>query len=112
MPVGSAGGASAFGGRDSTLGSSAEAAPAARRELDFDARYSSSSAWLASAASDGGAPLLVVRAARVLDVEKGAHHAPGEVVVRGDRIVSVGPAGDTTVSARVVDLGDRTLLPG
>ena len=112
MPVGSAGGASAFGGRDSTLGSSAEAAPAARRELDFDARYSSSSAWLASAASDGGAPLLVVRAARVLDVEKGAHHAPGEVVVRGDRIVSVGPAGDTPVSARVVDLGDRTLLPG
>ena len=56
--------------------------------------------------------LVVVRAARVLDVEKGAYYAPGQVVVKGELIESVGLAGALPQGAALVDLGDRTLLPG
>ena len=54
--------------------------------------------------------LVVVKAARLLDVKTGAYVSNPVVVVRGDRIESLGtkiPPG-----AAVVDLGDRTLLPG
>jgi imidazolonepropionase-like amidohydrolase len=37
---------------------------------------------------------------------------PGEVLVRGDRIVEVGTSVKRPAGAEVVDLGDRTLLPG
>ena len=54
--------------------------------------------------------VVAVRAARLLDVRAGRYVDHPVVVVRGDRIESVG----TTVPAGVpvVDLGDRTLLPG
>jgi len=53
---------------------------------------------------------IAVKAARLLDVKSGAYVADPVVVVRADRIESVGtkvPPGTT-----LVDLGDRTLLPG
>jgi imidazolonepropionase-like amidohydrolase len=60
------------------------------------------------AASEG--PVLAVRAARLLDVRGGRYVEGAVVVVRGNRIESIGtslPAG-----AKVIDLGPRTLLPG
>jgi imidazolonepropionase-like amidohydrolase len=37
---------------------------------------------------------------------------PGEVLVEGERIVEVGPSVKRPAGAEVIDLGDRTLLPG
>lgn len=53
---------------------------------------------------------IVIKAARMLDVKTGAYVANPIVVVKGDRVESVG--GSTPAGARVIDLGDRTLLPG
>jgi imidazolonepropionase-like amidohydrolase len=54
--------------------------------------------------------VLVVKAARLLDVKTGAYVANPVVVVKGDRVESVG--GAPPAGAKVIDLGDRTLLPG
>ena len=56
--------------------------------------------------------VIVLRAARLLDVETGRMLAPGEVLVRGDRIAEVGTAVKRPTGAEFIDLGDRTLLPG
>jgi imidazolonepropionase-like amidohydrolase len=55
---------------------------------------------------------IVLRAARVLDVESGKMLQPGEVRVSGDRIVAVGATVAHPPAAEIVELGDRTLLPG
>jgi imidazolonepropionase-like amidohydrolase len=55
---------------------------------------------------------IVLHAARLLDVETGKVIAPGEVLVRGDRIAEVGMKVARPADAEVIDLGDRTLLPG
>jgi len=55
---------------------------------------------------------VVLRAARLLDVESGKIITPGEVLVQGERIVAVGSAVENPAGAEVVDLGDHTLLPG
>ncbi len=62
-------------------------------------------------ADDVRAPI-VLHAARLLNIETGKLLSPGEVLVRGERIVAVGTAVDHPTDARVIDLGDRTLLPG
>jgi len=54
----------------------------------------------------------VVHAAHLLDVRNGRVVSPGEVLVQGDRIVEVGPRVKHPAGAEVIDLGDRTLLPG
>jgi imidazolonepropionase-like amidohydrolase len=54
----------------------------------------------------------VLHAARLLDVKNGRLVKPGEVLVQGDRIVEVGPRVKHPAGAEVIDLGDRTLLPG
>jgi len=56
--------------------------------------------------------LTVLHAARLLDIEAGKIVSPGEVLVQGDRILEVGSAVKHPASARVIDLGDVTLLPG
>jgi imidazolonepropionase-like amidohydrolase len=56
-------------------------------------------------------PTVVVRAARMLDGRGGPALSPAVVVVRGERIESVG-AGAPPANARVIDLGSATLLPG
>ena len=53
---------------------------------------------------------LVVHAARMLDVESGQMIASPYVLVEGDHVVSIGPTAPAGV--RVLDLGDKTLLPG
>ena len=53
----------------------------------------------------------VIRAARLLDVEAGRLVPNVTVVVEGDRITAVNPA-SPPAGARVIDLGDVTLVPG
>jgi imidazolonepropionase-like amidohydrolase len=54
----------------------------------------------------------VLHAARLLDIDTGRIVSPGEVLVRGERIVAVGQHIDHAVDAETIDLGDRTLMPG
>jgi imidazolonepropionase-like amidohydrolase len=54
----------------------------------------------------------VLRAARLLDIQSGKMLKPGEVLVTGERIVEVGATVTHPPAAEIVDLGDRTLLPG
>jgi imidazolonepropionase-like amidohydrolase len=55
---------------------------------------------------------IVLRASHLLDVKKGAIVSPGEVLVEGDRIVAAGQSVAHPAGAEVIDLGDRTLMPG
>src|SRR5947207_5432483 len=55
---------------------------------------------------------IVLYAARLLDVENGRVLSPGEVLVEGERIAEVGKTVKHSAGAEVIDLGDRTLLPG
>src|SRR6266851_2567411 len=56
----------------------------------------------------------VVRAARMIDVTNATTISNAVVVVKDDRIVAAGPAATVSIpqDARVIDLGDVTLLPG
>jgi imidazolonepropionase-like amidohydrolase len=54
----------------------------------------------------------VIHAKRLLDVETGRMLSPGELLVRGDRIVEVGATVTHPQGAQILDLGDSTLLPG
>lgn len=65
-------------------------------------------AGMARAAPD--APPIAVRAARLLDVRAGRYVERPVVVVRGGLVESVGT--EVPPGARVVDVGNRTLLPG
>ena len=77
--------------------------------------------FLIGSAATLGALALGVRAVRAADsvtVYKAARlfdgfklHAPGVLVVKGSQIVSMN-AGDAGSDARVIDLGDATLMPG
>jgi imidazolonepropionase-like amidohydrolase len=71
----------------------------------------SASSATATADEIAGHPL-VLRAARLLNVATGQVAAPGEILIEGERIAAVGPAVDHPSDAKVIDLGDVTLLPG
>ena len=55
---------------------------------------------------------MVLRAARLLEIASGKIITPGEVLVEGERIADVGSSVKRPAGAEVIDLGDRTLLPG
>lgn len=55
---------------------------------------------------------IVLHAARLLDIKNGKLIKPGEILVQGERIIEVGAAVKHPAGAEVIDLGDRTLLPG
>jgi len=55
---------------------------------------------------------VVLHAARLLDVESGKYLTPGEVLVQDDTIAAIGSSLARPAGAEVIDLGDRTLLPG
>src|SRR5690349_12124340 len=57
------------------------------------------------------APLVHLRAARMLDVDSGALIEPGSVLVEGERIVELSPR-SVPDDAVELDVGDLTLLPG
>ncbi len=55
---------------------------------------------------------IILHAARLLDVKNGRIVKPGEILVQGERIVEAGSSVKHPAGAEVIDLGDRTLLPG
>lgn len=55
---------------------------------------------------------IALKAAHLFDGRSGQLVSPGVVVVRGDRIVAVGRDAAIPADARVIDLGEATLLPG
>jgi imidazolonepropionase-like amidohydrolase len=71
---------------------------------------------LASATCYGQAapaqPVIILRAARMLDVTAGKVIAPAEVRIQGERIAAVGTSVSHPAGAKVIDLGDTTLMPG
>lgn len=54
--------------------------------------------------------VIVLRAARMLDVQTGRIVSPAVLVIERDRIKSINPA--TVPSGQLIDLGNVTLLPG
>jgi len=56
--------------------------------------------------------VVVLHAARMLDVADARIVTPGEVLVEGDRIVAAASHVDRPAGAEVIDLGDTTLMPG
>jgi imidazolonepropionase-like amidohydrolase len=62
-------------------------------------------------ATASAAPI-VLHAARLLHVESGVVLQPGEILVEGEHIRAVGASVERPQGARVIDLGDVTLLPG
>ena len=69
-------------------------------------------ALLLAAAPAQPPPPYVLTAQRLFDARKGQVVSPGRVVVEGGRITGVGAGAPAPAGARVVDLGDATLLPG
>ena len=55
---------------------------------------------------------VVLEAARLFDGRSGKLVSPGVLVVRGGRIEAVGPTASRPANARVLQLGDATLMPG
>jgi imidazolonepropionase-like amidohydrolase len=58
------------------------------------------------------AHLVVVRAAKMLDVKAGKVVANPVVIIEGERIKEAGPGLAVPAGARVIDLGTATLMPG
>ncbi len=56
--------------------------------------------------------VIVLHAARILDVAAGHVLSPGEVLVEGDRIVAAGISVARPAGVELIDLGDTTLMPG
>jgi imidazolonepropionase-like amidohydrolase len=56
--------------------------------------------------------IIILHAARLLDIETGRISTPGEVRVQGERIVEVGSTVAHPTGAQMIDLGHTTLLPG
>jgi imidazolonepropionase-like amidohydrolase len=56
----------------------------------------------------------ILRAGRMLDVRTGQMRANQAIVIEGDKIVQIAPAGDVKAAAgdTTIDLPDATLLPG
>ncbi|MDE3154041.1 MAG: amidohydrolase family protein [Acidobacteriota bacterium] len=62
--------------------------------------------------SAANTPAIVLHAARLFEVVPGRIVSPGEVLVEGDRIKAAGTSVPHPAGARVIDLGDTTLMPG
>jgi imidazolonepropionase-like amidohydrolase len=66
----------------------------------------------AAHAQQPAATPIVIHAARLLQVDTGVLLQPGEILVEGERIRAVGRSVDHPQGAKIIDLGDATLLPG
>jgi imidazolonepropionase-like amidohydrolase len=66
---------------------------------------------VAAAQQPASAPI-VLHAARLLQVDTGVVLQPGEILVEGERIRAVGTSVEHPQGAKIIDLGDTTLLPG
>lgn len=54
----------------------------------------------------------VLKAARLFDGRSGSLTSPGLVVVQGSKIIAVGADAEVPAGAKVIELGDATLVPG
>lgn len=68
------------------------------------------SSWML-ASPFASAETTVIEAARYLDVVQGKYVAPAVIVIEGDKITAINPA-TRPAGATVINLGERTLLPG
>jgi imidazolonepropionase-like amidohydrolase len=66
----------------------------------------------APAAKPAVSTVTVLKAAHLFDGKSGTLTSPGLVVVKDERIVAVGKDASIPADAKVVDLGDATLVPG
>ncbi len=61
-------------------------------------------------------PLLVIKAAHVLDPAAGAVRDNQAIVIEGDKVKAAGPVGEVTAAlppdTKIIDLGGATILPG
>ena len=55
---------------------------------------------------------IVLHASRLLEIETGRMVSPGEILVLGEKIKEVGTTVSHPPGAEVINLGDRTLMPG
>jgi imidazolonepropionase-like amidohydrolase len=57
---------------------------------------------------------IAVKAGRLLDVRSGSYRQDQLILIQGDRIKAVGPAAGTEIpaGAKLIDLSNRTVLPG
>ena len=55
---------------------------------------------------------VILHAAHLLDVERSSLVTPGEVLVRGNKIVEAGASVTHPAGAETIDLGSATLMPG
>jgi imidazolonepropionase-like amidohydrolase len=70
-------------------------------------------AGVAFGQNDGAAAgPVVLHAAHLLDVRAGRTVSPGELLVEGGKIVEAGTHVTRPAAAQVVELGDKTLMPG
>jgi imidazolonepropionase-like amidohydrolase len=67
---------------------------------------------IVAAAQQTANPPIILHAARLLQVDNGTLLQPGEILVEGDRIRAVGASVDHPQGAKIIDLGDVTLMPG
>jgi len=65
-----------------------------------------------SAAQPPAPARIILHAARLLQIDTGTLLQPGEVLIEADRIRAVGQSVDHPADAKIIDLGDVTLLPG
>jgi imidazolonepropionase-like amidohydrolase len=63
-------------------------------------------------AQTAAAPVTIIKAGRLLDGRSGGAVAPAMVRVEGEKIAEVGTSLSIPPGAKVIDLGDATLLPG
>ncbi len=66
----------------------------------------------ANAAEASPPAVIVLKAAHLFDGKSGQLVSPGLIVVEGDKIKAVGANATVPAGAKVIDLGDATLLPG
>lgn len=66
----------------------------------------------AMAGAQSAPKITVIHAGHVLDVKSGHLLANQQIVIEGDKIVSIGAAGTAPAGAQVIDLPNATVLPG
>ncbi len=86
--------------------------PSVRRALCAALSFALAGASLAQEAPAAAPALTAVKAAHWIDAESGRMRGPVVVIVRGERIAEVRDGGAAPAGARLIDLGDATLLPG
>ncbi len=95
----------------------AHAVPADRQVIRQRARALGILAFILTAAVPGysakptGSAVLIT-AARMLDVQAGRLIEPAEILIEGNRIVAVGSHVNHPTGAQVLELGNKTLVPG